>query len=42
MKNFKRNDEEEKRTSGIQVEEEGELDKGFRDIIELFDDSEKI
>ena len=41
MKNFKRNDEE-RRTSGIQVEEEGELDKGFRDIIELFDDSEKI
>ena len=39
MKNFKRNDEE-KHTSGI--EEEGELDKGFRDIIELFDDSEKI
>ena len=41
MKNFKGNDEE-KRTSGIEVEEEGELDKGFRDIIELFDDSEKI
>ena len=39
---FKRNDNEEKRASGIEVEEEGELDKGFRDIVELFDDSEKI
>ena len=39
MKNFKRI--EEKLTSGIEVEEEGELDKGLWDIIELFDDSEK-
>ena len=39
MKNFKRI--EKKLTSGIEVEEEGELDKGLRDIIELFDDSEK-
>ena len=39
MKNFKRI--EEKLTLGIEVEEEGELDKGLRDIIELFDDSEK-
>ena len=42
MKKFKRNDNEEKRASGIEVEEEGELDKGLRDIVELFDDSEKI
>ena len=40
MKNLKRI--EEKLTSGIEVEEEGELDKGLGDIIELFDDSEKI
>ena len=40
MKNFKRI--EEKLTSGIEVEEEGELDKGLGDIIEVFDDSEKI
>ena len=39
MKNFKRI--EEKLTSGIEVEEEGELDKGLPDIIELFDDSKK-
>ena len=42
MKKFKRNDNEEKRASGIEVEEEGELDKGLRDIVELFDDREKI
>ena len=42
MKKFKRNDNEEKRASGIEVEEDGELDKGLWDIIELFDDSEKI
>ena len=40
MKNFKRI--EENLTSGIEVEEEGELDKGLGDIIKLFDDSEKI
>ena len=40
MKNLKRI--EEKLTSGIEVEEEAELDKGLGDIIELFDDSEKI
>ena len=40
MKNFKRI--EEKLTSGIEVEEEGELDKGLGHIIELSDDSEKI
>ena len=42
MKKFKRNGNEEKRASGIEVEEEGELDKVLRDIVELFDDSEKI
>ena len=34
-------DNEEKRALGIEVEEESELDKGFRDIVELFDDSER-
>ena len=29
MKKFKRNDNEEKRASGIEVEEDGELDKGL-------------
>ena len=33
---------EEKRASRIEVEEEGELDKGIRDIVELLDDCEKI
>ena len=42
IKKFKRNDNEEKRASGIEAEEEGELDKGLRDIAELLDDSEKI
>ena len=28
--------------AGIGVEEEGELDKGLRDIVELFNDSGKI
>ena len=42
MKKFNRNDNEEKRASSIEVEEEGELDKGLRDIVELFDDREKI
>ena len=42
MKKFKRNDNEEKRVAGIGVEEEGELDKGLRDIVELFNDSGKI
>ena len=42
MKKFKRNDNEEKRVSGIEVEEDGERDKGLRDTVELFDDSEKI
>ena len=42
MKKFNRNDNEEKRASSIEVEEEGELDKGLRDIVELFDGSEKI
>ena len=42
MKKFNRNDNEEERASSIEVEEEGELDKGFRDIVELFDDREKI
>ena len=42
MKRFKRNDNKEKRASGIEVEEDDELDKGLRDIVELFDDSEKI
>ena len=41
MKQLKINDNEEKRALGIEVEEEGELDKGFRDIVELFDDSER-
>ena len=41
MKKLKRNDNEEKRALGIQVEEEGELDKDLRDIVELFDDSDK-
>ena len=40
--NFKTNDNQEKRASGIEVEEQGELDKGLGDIVELFDDSEKI
>ena len=44
MKMFKRNDNEEKRASGIyiEVEEEVELDKGLQDIGKLLDDSEKI
>ena len=42
MKKFKRNYNEEKRVLGMEVEEEGELDKGVRDIVELFDDNEKI
>ena len=42
MKRFKRNHNKEKRASGIEVEEDDELDKGLRDIVELFDDSEKI
>ena len=46
MKKFKRNDNEEKRASAIQpcieVEEDGKLDKGLQDIVELFDHSEKI
>ena len=42
MKKLERNDNEEKRASGIEVEEEGELDKGLRDIVELLDDCEKI
>ena len=33
---------EEKRASRIEVEEEGELDKGIRDIVKLLDDCEKI
>ena len=41
MKQLKINDNEEKRALGIEVEEEGELDKGFRDIVELFNDSER-
>ena len=41
MKKFKRNYNEEKRASDIEVEEEDELGKGLRDIIELFDDSEE-
>ena len=41
MKMIKRKDNEEKRVSGIKAEEEGELDKGLRDIVELFDDSKK-
>ena len=40
--NFKTNDNEEKRASGIEVEEQGELDKGLGDVVELSDDSEKI
>ena len=42
MKKFNRNDNEEKRVSSIEVEEEGELDKGLRDIVELSGDREKI
>ena len=42
IKKFKRNDNEEKRAFRIEVEEEGELDEGLRDIAELVDDSEKI
>ena len=42
MKKFKRNNNEEKRASGIEVEEEGQLDKGSRDMVELLDDSERI
>ena len=42
MKKFNRSDNEEKRAPSIEVEEEGELDKGLRDIVELFDDREKI
>ena len=42
MKKFNRSDNEEKRASSIEVEEEGELDKGLPDIVELFDDREKI
>ena len=37
MKKIKRNDNEKKRISGIEVEEEDELDKGLQDIVELFD-----
>ena len=42
IKKFKRHDNEEKRAFRIEVEEEGELDEGLRDIAELVDDSEKI
>ena len=42
IKKFKRNNNEEKRASCIEVEEEGQLDKGPRDIVELLDDSERI
>ena len=42
MKKFKRIDNEEKRASGIKVEEEGELDKGLQGIVKLLDNSEKI
>ena len=40
MKKFKRNDYEEKRASGIEVEEKGELDKSLRDIAELFNEED--
>ena len=39
---IKRNDNDGKRASGIDVVEEGELDKGLQDIIELFNDNDKI
>ena len=42
MTYFERNDNEERRPSCIETEEEGELDKDFQDIVELFNDSEKI
>ena len=40
---IKRNDNDGKRASGIDVVEEGDkLDKGLQDIVELFNDNEKI
>ena len=41
MKKLKQNYNEERRASGSEVEEEGELAKGLRETVELFDDSEK-
>ena len=42
MNKFKKNDNAERNASGIEVGEESELDKGLRDITELFEDSERI
>ena len=42
MTYFERNDNEERRPSCIEAEEEGESDKDFQDIVELFNDGEKI
>lgn len=41
MKKLKQNYNEERRASSSEVEEEGELAKGLRETVELFDDSEK-
>ena len=41
MKKLKQNYNEERRASNSEVEEEGELAKGLRETVELFNDSEK-
>ena len=41
MKKFRKKENEERKASGIELDEESELDKAMRDIIELFDDHEK-
>jgi len=41
MKKFKKKENEEARASGIACEEENEIDKGLRDIVNLFSDHER-
>ena len=42
MKKFKRVENEENRASGIEVDEDTEVKRALRDIIELFEDHEKL
>ena len=39
---FRKNENSERRQSGIAPEEESEIDKGLRDIIEQFEESDNI
>ena len=41
IKIFKKKENDERKASGIEVDDETELDKGLREIIELFDDQDK-